>query len=75
MCGYNCLISSSVLSQEFVEEAVRLLVTRFIPFKEADLQGWREDPEYWVNHEEQDNEMWEYEIRVSSPIRGVSFCD
>ena len=56
-----CLI---VLSKDFVEGAVRLLVTRFIPFKPADLEGWQEDPEDWVNHEEHDNDMWEFEIRV-----------
>ena len=55
-----------MLSKEFVEGAVRLLVTRFIPLKAAGLEGWQEDPEDWVNHEEQDNDMWEYEIRVSS---------
>ena len=55
----------TVLDKGFVEDAVRLLVTRFIPLKAADLEGWQEDPEDWVNHEEQDNEMWEYEIRVS----------
>lgn len=45
---------------------MRLLVTRFIPLKPTDLEGWQDDPEDWVNHEEQDNDMWEYEIRVSS---------
>ncbi len=55
-----------VLPQAIVEQAVRLLVLRFIPLKPADLEGWESDPEDWVNHEEQDNDMWEYEIRVSS---------
>lgn len=54
-----------VLPQGIVEQAVRLLVLRFIPLKPADLEGWESDPEDWVNHEEQDNDMWEYEIRVS----------
>jgi hypothetical protein len=58
-----------VLSQTFVEDAVKLLVTRFIPLEEADLQGWEADPEEWVNLEEKDNEQWEYELRVS--IAGV----
>ena len=53
-----------VLSQSFVEDAVKLLVTRFIPLEEADLQEWQADPEEWVNLEEKDNEQWEYELRV-----------
>ena len=52
------------MSQTFVEDAVKLLVTRFIPLEEADLQGWEADPEEWVNLEEKDNDQWEYELRV-----------
>lgn len=53
------------LSREFVEEAVKMLVTRFIPLNPSDLEEWMSDPEEWVNIEERDNEQWEYEIRVS----------
>ncbi|KAH9846976.1 ARM repeat-containing protein [Lenzites betulinus] len=52
-----------VLSKEFVEDAVKILVTRFIPLDPADLEGWMEDPEEWVNAEEKENDQWEYEIR------------
>lgn len=48
-----------------MENAVRLLVTRFIPLNPADLEEWMADPEGWVNVEEQDNEQWVFEIRVS----------
>lgn len=54
-----------VLSQSFVEDAVRLLVTRFIPLDPADLEEWMTDPEEWVNMEERDNDLWEFELRVS----------
>ena len=54
-----------VLSQSFVEDAVRLLVTRFIPLDPADLEEWVTDPEEWVNMEERDNDLWEFELRVS----------
>ena len=54
-----------VLSQSFVEDAVRLLVTRFIPLDPADLEEWMTDPEGWVNMEERDNDLWEFELRVS----------
>ncbi|KAF7790859.1 hypothetical protein EIP86_001817 [Pleurotus ostreatoroseus] len=59
----NPASTSAVLPQDIVEQAIRLLVLRFIPLKPADLEGWETDPEDWVNHEEQDNDMWEYEIR------------
>ncbi|OCH87913.1 ARM repeat-containing protein [Obba rivulosa] len=51
------------LSKEFVEDAVKLLITRFIPLNPADLEGWMADPEEWVNMEEKDNEQWEFELR------------
>jgi hypothetical protein len=48
---------------------VKLLITRFIPLDPSDLEGWMEDPEEWVNMEERDNDLWEFELRVriSSP--------
>ncbi|CAL1700530.1 unnamed protein product [Somion occarium] len=52
-----------VLPRAFVEEAVKLLVTRFIPLNPADLEGWMADPEEWVNVEESENDHWEYELR------------
>lgn len=39
---------------------------RFIPLNPSDLKGWMADPEEWVNEEE--NEQWEYELRVSPHI-------
>ncbi len=56
---------TSVLSKDFVEDAVKILVTRFIPLNPTDLEGWMEDPEEWVNTEEKENDQWEYELRVS----------
>lgn len=59
----------TTLSQEFVEDAVRLLVTRFIPLSLADLEGWMSDPEEWVNLEDKENNQWEYELRVRFTCR------
>lgn len=56
-----------MLSQEYVENAVKILVTRFIPLNPSDLEGWMADPEEWVNTEEKENDQWEYELRVSMP--------
>ena len=47
-----------------MEGAVRLLVTRFIPLTPTDLEKWEMDVEEWMNQEENDDEQWEYELRV-----------
>ena len=56
-----------VLSREFVEGAVRLLVTRFIPLTPKDLEMWEMDVEEWMNQEENEDEQWEYGLRVCVP--------
>ncbi|KAI0796611.1 ARM repeat-containing protein [Abortiporus biennis] len=56
-------VTDQFLSQEFVQEAVRLLVTWFIPLNPSDLEEWMADPEEWVNMEEKDNDHWEYALR------------
>ncbi|KIJ20291.1 hypothetical protein PAXINDRAFT_166384 [Paxillus involutus ATCC 200175] len=55
--------TETTLSQQFVEDAVRLLVSRFIPLNPSDLEGWVADPEEWVNEEDKESEQWEYELR------------
>ncbi len=55
-----------VLSKNFVEEAVKLLVTRFIPLNPSDLEEWMADPEEWVNVEEKESDQWQYELRVGA---------
>jgi hypothetical protein len=47
-----------------VENAVRLLVSQFMPLNPSDLEQWMADPEEWLNEEERDEEHWEYEIRA-----------
>ncbi|KAF8489124.1 armadillo-type protein [Gautieria morchelliformis] len=54
---------AGVLSEHFVEDAVRLLLTRLIPLSSPDLERWTDDPEEWVNHEEKEGDAWEYELR------------
>ncbi|KAH7916807.1 ARM repeat-containing protein [Hygrophoropsis aurantiaca] len=56
-------IWSSALSQQFVEDAVKLLITRFIPLNSGDLKGWITSPEDWVNEEDKETEQWEFELR------------
>ncbi|KAJ8523493.1 hypothetical protein ONZ45_g125 [Pleurotus djamor] len=54
------------LTNDFVERAVELLVTRFIPLHPSDLERWMEDPEEWVSEESKESDHWEYEIRACS---------
>ncbi|KAM6495766.1 Armadillo-type fold [Amanita muscaria] len=58
--------NKNTLSRDFVESAVRALITRFMPLNPSDLENWINDPEEWVNLEDQENDQWEYEIRPCS---------
>ena len=66
LCGNSVrkLNVRTVLSRDFVEGAVRLLMTRFIPLTPKDLERWEMDVEEWMNQEENEDEQWEYELRV-----------
>ncbi|KAG6833896.1 hypothetical protein H0H87_007907 [Tephrocybe sp. NHM501043] len=59
-------LNENSLSQEFIKKAVELLVTRFMPLNPTDLENWVADPEEWVNVEDKENDLWEYEIRPCS---------
>lgn len=47
----------------FVRQFAELIVTKFLPLRQVDLEKWTEDPEEWMNEEEA--ERWEFELRVS----------
>lgn len=64
----------TVLSRDFVEGAVRLLVTKFIPLTPKDLERWEMDVEEWMNQEENEDEQWEYELRVCALSLTPTFC-
>ncbi|EPQ59406.1 ARM repeat-containing protein [Gloeophyllum trabeum ATCC 11539] len=56
-------VNENMLSKDAVENAVQLLVTRFIPLNPSDLEEWMADPDEWVNEEDKENDHWEYEVR------------
>ncbi|PFH52845.1 hypothetical protein AMATHDRAFT_1887 [Amanita thiersii Skay4041] len=58
--------NKNTLSKEFVETAVKVLITSFMPLNPSDLDNWVNDPEEWVNIEDKENDQWEYEIRPCS---------
>lgn len=57
-----------------MEGAVRLLVTRFIPLTPKDLERWEMDVEEWMNQEENEDEQWEYELRVRASCPYLPFA-
>lgn len=63
-----------VLSRGFVEGAVQVLVTRFIPLTPKDLERWEMDVEEWMNQEENEDEQWEYELRVCASSLYLHFA-
>lgn len=54
-----------ILSRDVVTEAVSILVTRFLPLKPSDLEKWQEDPEEFLNADDKESELWEFDTRVS----------
>ncbi|KAG6830842.1 hypothetical protein H0H92_014494 [Tricholoma furcatifolium] len=56
--------SNQAAYPDFIRNAVELLVTRFMPLNPKDLENWVADPEEWVNVEDKENDLWEYEIRM-----------
>lgn len=50
------------VSPDFVRRFAEILITRMLPLRSEDLQKWEQDPEEWMNEEEQDR--WEFDLRV-----------
>ncbi|KAM3420367.1 hypothetical protein BST61_g3648 [Cercospora zeina] len=60
------VITSTLLTQDFVREAMEVLVSKFFVFRESDLREWLEEPEEWEKREEGDGGDWEFSIRSCS---------
>lgn len=61
------LILFAVLSAEFIQTAIQLLLTRFLPLTPTDLEKWSLDSEEWTNEEVAESGAWEYDLRVRFP--------
>lgn len=57
------LIKSQLFTEQFVVQAMELLVTRFFVFRPSDLREWEEEPEEWEKREEEITDAWEFSIR------------
>jgi hypothetical protein len=42
-----------------------MLVTKFIPMQDADLELWNDDPEAWLNEEEADRDEIDLRVRLT----------
>lgn len=74
--GFHYILTSfQGFSQKFVENSVRVLVTRFLRLNASDLENWMSDPEEWVSTEEKENARWEFEIRVCMFFSGFHEVD
>ena len=46
------LLRERLLSNEFVQEVMEIVITRFFVFRASDLRDWKEEPEEWEKREE-----------------------
>ncbi|KAK4057588.1 hypothetical protein OIO90_001233 [Microbotryomycetes sp. JL221] len=49
------------ISNEFIENYFKLLILKLLPLRIDDLERWNDDPEEWINEEEDDR--YEFELR------------
>ncbi|KAI1459566.1 ARM repeat-containing protein [Annulohypoxylon moriforme] len=56
-------IKVDLLKDEFIIEISNVIVTRFLLFREADLNAWEEDPQEWEQQEETEGNAYQWEVR------------
>jgi hypothetical protein len=57
------LLDTELFVNDFALACAQVLVSRYIPLQEEDLEMWRDDPETWLADDEA--EQWEFQLRVS----------
>lgn len=60
------ILRNELLTNEFLQELMEILITRFFVFRASDLKEWEEEPEEWEKREEGDGEDWEFSVRSCS---------
>jgi hypothetical protein len=58
-------VQRQLLTDEFVLEMVRVIITKLFIFRQSDLQAWEDDPEEWQADESRDS-AWEWAVRPCS---------
>lgn len=57
------IMAQQLLTTEFIQTVMEVIVTKFFVFRASDLQEWEEEPEDWEKREEGAGEDWEFSIR------------
>ena len=60
------LIRRELLSQNFVQPVMEILIAKYFVFRPSDLKEWAEEPEEWEKREEGEGEDWEFSVRSCS---------
>ncbi|KAJ3041390.1 Importin-11 [Rhizophlyctis rosea] len=55
------ILSTQLLTEQFVVRATEVLVGRYLAFSEQELEMWRDEPEAFV--QEEDSDHWEFALR------------
>ena len=55
-----------VFTPDFITSSLHLLVDQLLPLTSTDLEALEDDPEEWLISEDNDEEAWAFEFRVSS---------
>ena len=56
---------TAVFTQPFILNAFHLLLDKLLPLTSADLENLEDEPEEWLVAENNDEEAWAFEFRVS----------
>ncbi|KAI1091668.1 ARM repeat-containing protein [Rostrohypoxylon terebratum] len=56
-------LKTELLKDEFIIEISNVIVTRFLLFRQADLDAWEEDPQEWEQQEETEGNAYQWEVR------------
>ena len=67
----------TVFTPEFVLSAFHLLIDKLLPLTHNDLERLEDEPEEWLIGEDNDEEAWKFEFRVSYShhIRHFAECE
>ncbi len=61
-------MSAPVFTPPFILSALHLLIDKLLPLTSTDLDALADEPEEWLIAEDNDEEAWAYEFRVSGFI-------
>ena len=60
------MITSTVLTENFVVSMMESMVTQFFVLRPSDLREWEQEPDEWEKREEEITDAWEFSLRSCS---------